>query len=225
MSIVYLAHLCIHCLPCPPVRPPSTLPPVCPSSTLPPVHPLSTLPTCASTVYLAPCASIVYLAHLCVHRLPSPHLCVHRLPSPHPCVYRPPCPHPCVSALQAATSHHLGQNFARMFDISFEDPETREKQYAYQNSWGITTRSIGIVVMVHGDNRGLVLPPRIACVQVRTAPKHGVFQLCHLHSKYDDIAVSCCDKQHFYVFIFCRWVIGGGGGGACRLPPPHPHPL
>jgi len=53
-----------------------------------------------------------------------------------------------------------------MFDISFEDPESRQVCYAYQNSWGITTRSIGIVVMVHGDNKGLVLPPKIAQIQV-----------------------------------------------------------
>ena len=68
--------------------------------------------------------------------------------------------------LQAATSHHLGQNFSKMFDISFENQETCEKEHAYQNSWGLTTRSIGIIVMVHGDNKGLVLPPRVAPLQV-----------------------------------------------------------
>ncbi|ESN92526.1 hypothetical protein HELRODRAFT_103731 [Helobdella robusta] len=68
--------------------------------------------------------------------------------------------------IQAATSHHLGQNFSKMFDISFEDPETHEKHFAHQNSWGLTTRSIGIIVMVHGDNKGLVLPPKIASIQV-----------------------------------------------------------
>lgn len=46
-------------------------------------------------------------------------------------------------AIQGATSHHLGQNFSKMFDIVFDDPETREKRYVYQNSWGITTRTIG----------------------------------------------------------------------------------
>ena len=68
--------------------------------------------------------------------------------------------------IQAATSHHLGQNFSKMFDISFEDPDTKEKQFAFQNSWGITTRSVGIVVMVHGDNKGMVMPPRISPKQV-----------------------------------------------------------
>ena len=67
---------------------------------------------------------------------------------------------------QGATSHHLGQNFSKMFEIVFEDPETQKKSYVYQNSWGITTRTIGVMCMVHGDNTGLVLPPRVACVQV-----------------------------------------------------------
>ncbi|KAI1895179.1 hypothetical protein AGOR_G00103630 [Albula goreensis] len=74
-------------------------------------------------------------------------------------------------AIQGATSHHLGQNFSRMFEIVFEDPKKPgEKQLAYQNSWGITTRTIGVLTMVHGDNQGLVLPPRVACLQVIIIP-------------------------------------------------------
>ncbi|XP_034163959.2 bifunctional glutamate/proline--tRNA ligase [Pangasianodon hypophthalmus] len=74
-------------------------------------------------------------------------------------------------AIQGATSHHLGQNFSRMFEIMFEDPKKPgEKQLAYQNSWGITTRTIGVLTMVHGDNMGLVLPPRVACLQVIIIP-------------------------------------------------------
>lgn len=73
----------------------------------------------------------------------------------------------CVQLFQGATSHHLGQNFSKMFEIVFEDPKKPgEKQFAYQNSWGITTRTIGVMTMIHGDNMGLVLPPRVACVQV-----------------------------------------------------------
>jgi bifunctional glutamyl/prolyl-tRNA synthetase len=53
-----------------------------------------------------------------------------------------------------------------MFDITFEDPQTQTKQYVYQNSWGLTTRTIGVMTMIHGDNKGLVLPPRIARYQV-----------------------------------------------------------
>ncbi|XP_070760876.1 bifunctional glutamate/proline--tRNA ligase isoform X1 [Enoplosus armatus] len=74
-------------------------------------------------------------------------------------------------AIQGATSHHLGQNFSRMFEITFEDPKRPgEKQLAFQNSWGITTRTIGVLTMVHGDNMGLVLPPRVACLQVVVIP-------------------------------------------------------
>ncbi|XP_045484689.1 bifunctional glutamate/proline--tRNA ligase isoform X2 [Pieris rapae] len=73
-------------------------------------------------------------------------------------------------AIQGATSHHLGQNFSRMFDIVYDDPETQEKMFVYQNSWGITTRTIGVMVLVHGDDRGLVLPPRVADIQAIVVP-------------------------------------------------------
>lgn len=73
-------------------------------------------------------------------------------------------------AIQGATSHFLGQNFSKMFDIVFEHPETKEKEYVYQNSWGITTRTIGVMIMVHADNQGLVLPPRVACIQAIIVP-------------------------------------------------------
>ncbi|KAL3288091.1 hypothetical protein HHI36_002542 [Cryptolaemus montrouzieri] len=73
-------------------------------------------------------------------------------------------------AIQGATSHHLGQNFSKMFDIVFEDPETQEKKYVYQNSWGMTTRTIGVMIMIHSDNKGLVLPPRVAIIQVIIVP-------------------------------------------------------
>jgi len=53
-----------------------------------------------------------------------------------------------------------------MFEIVIENPDTNEKQYVYQNSWGLTTRTIGVMCMVHGDNKGLVLPPNVASVQV-----------------------------------------------------------
>lgn len=72
--------------------------------------------------------------------------------------------------IQGATSHYLGQNFAKMFEIVYEDPDTQQKQYVFQNSWGITTRTIGVMVMIHADNRGLVLPPRVACRQVVIVP-------------------------------------------------------
>eukprot|EP01113_Clastostelium_recurvatum_P049259 TRINITY_DN909_c0_g1_i1.p1 TRINITY_DN909_c0_g1~~TRINITY_DN909_c0_g1_i1.p1 ORF type:complete len:575 (-),score=190.47 TRINITY_DN909_c0_g1_i1:32-1717(-) len=71
--------------------------------------------------------------------------------------------------IQAATSHHLGQNFAKMFHIEYES-EAGPRQLAYQNSWGLTTRTIGVMVMVHGDDNGLMLPPRVAPIQVVIVP-------------------------------------------------------
>uniref|UniRef100_A0A183DQB1 Proline--tRNA ligase n=1 Tax=Gongylonema pulchrum TaxID=637853 RepID=A0A183DQB1_9BILA len=72
--------------------------------------------------------------------------------------------------IQGATSHHLGQNFSKMFNISFEDPETGKRSFAWQNSWGMTTRTIGAMIMIHGDDSGLVLPPRVAPLQVIVIP-------------------------------------------------------
>ncbi|XP_058055585.1 bifunctional glutamate/proline--tRNA ligase [Anopheles bellator] len=93
-------------------------------------------------------------------------------------------------AIQGATSHQLGQNFSRMFDIVYEHPETKEKEYVYQNSWGITTRTIGVMVMVHADNRGLVLPPRVACIQVVIVP-------C-------GITVTTTDEERKRLYESCR---------------------
>jgi len=72
-------------------------------------------------------------------------------------------------AVQGATSHCLGQNFANMFNISFES-ETGTREKVWQNSWGMTTRTIGVMIMVHGDNKGLVLPPRAAPIEVVVIP-------------------------------------------------------
>ncbi|MBI2651878.1 proline--tRNA ligase [Candidatus Woesearchaeota archaeon] len=72
-------------------------------------------------------------------------------------------------ALQMATSHLLGQNFAKVFDIKFLDKDEKEK-YAWQTSWGLSTRTIGAIVMAHGDDKGLVLPPKIAPTQIVVVP-------------------------------------------------------
>ncbi|AZV59150.1 proline--tRNA ligase [Clostridium sp. AWRP] len=80
-------------------------------------------------------------------------------------------------ALQAGTSHYLGQNFAKSFGMQYSDKEGK-LQYVYQTSWGVTTRLIGAIIMVHGDDNGLVVPPRIAPTQVIIVPiaqhKEGV---------------------------------------------------
>ncbi|CAL7952238.1 unnamed protein product [Xylocopa violacea] len=74
-------------------------------------------------------------------------------------------------AIQGATSHHLGQNFSKMFNIQVEGSvEGDEKTFVYQNSWGLTTRTIGVMIMVHGDDKGLVLPPNVACIQAIIVP-------------------------------------------------------
>ncbi|ESL09503.1 prolyl-tRNA synthetase [Trypanosoma rangeli SC58] len=73
---------------------------------------------------------------------------------------------------QGATSHNLGQNFGKMFNISFQDPEKNDDStlIPWQNSWGLSTRVIGVMIMVHGDDSGMVLPPRVASVQVVIIP-------------------------------------------------------
>ncbi|MCL2598621.1 MAG: proline--tRNA ligase [Firmicutes bacterium] len=72
-------------------------------------------------------------------------------------------------SLQAGTSHYLGQNFAKPFDIKFLDSDGTHK-HPYQTSWGVSTRLIGALIMAHGDERGLCLPPKIAPIQVVLIP-------------------------------------------------------
>lgn len=72
-------------------------------------------------------------------------------------------------ALQAGTSHNFGDNFARAFDIQFLDKDGKQK-YVEETSWGVSTRLIGAIIMVHGDDRGLVLPPRVAPIQAVVLP-------------------------------------------------------
>jgi prolyl-tRNA synthetase len=75
-------------------------------------------------------------------------------------------------AIQAGTSHFLGQNFAKAFEVKFLDSDNQEK-YIWSTSWAVTTRLIGTLVLAHGDDRGLVLPPRIAPYQVVIVPILG----------------------------------------------------
>ena len=82
-------------------------------------------------------------------------------------------------ALQAGTSHYFGDGFAKAFDITFTD-KSNHRAYPHQTSWGVSTRLIGGIIMTHGDNNGLVLPPKIAPIQVIVAPvaqhKPGVLE-------------------------------------------------
>ncbi|GAA0382498.1 proline--tRNA ligase [Bacillus horti] len=110
-------------------------------------------------------------------------------------------------ALQTGTSHHLGTGFAEAFNIQYAD-KNGELQYVHQTSWGITTRLIGALIMVHGDNRGLVLPPKIAPTQVIIVPiaqhKEGVLEkaeeLKDLLKPFARIKVDASDKMPGWKF-------------------------
>jgi prolyl-tRNA synthetase len=105
--------------------------------------------------------------------------------------------------IQAATSHCLGQNFSRpeMFNIVVEDPNDpsgQGKTFAWQNSWGLSTRTIGVMTMVHGDNQGLVLPPRVASIQAVVVPcgvtaKTSDEDRAKINNACDDLAKSLID--------------------------------
>ena len=82
-------------------------------------------------------------------------------------------------ALQSGTSHNFGDGFAKAFEVQYTDKDNKQK-FVHQTSWGVTTRLIGAVIMVHGDNNGLVLPPKVAPTQVMIIPiqqkKEGVLE-------------------------------------------------
>jgi prolyl-tRNA synthetase len=116
-------------------------------------------------------------------------------------------------AIQGATSHNLGQNFGKMFDIKYQDKDGKAA-IAWQTSWGLTTRTIGVMVMVHGDDTGLVLPPRIAplqCVIVPITSKklsmEDVSEYCSSILKdlvdagvsYDKAMVPCCLRSEYRI--------------------------
>lgn len=87
-------------------------------------------------------------------------------------------------ALQAGTSHYFGQKFSKAYDVKFLNKENKQ-EYVYQTSWGTTTRMIGGLIMVHSDDYGLVLPPRIAPVQVTIIPIGTSEEVMNLVSKYE----------------------------------------
>ena len=74
-----------------------------------------------------------------------------------------------TKALQSGTSHNLGQNFAKAFDIQYLD-RNNQLQYAWTTSWGVSTRFVGAIIMTHGDDQGLILPPRLAPIQIVIVP-------------------------------------------------------
>ncbi|MGN0435123.1 MAG: proline--tRNA ligase [Wujia sp.] len=110
-------------------------------------------------------------------------------------------------ALQSGTSHNFGDGFAKAFGIQYTDKDNK-LQYVHQTSWGTTTRLIGAVIMVHGDDSGLVLPPKIAPVQVMIVPimqkKEGVLdkaaQLKEILAKNYRVKVDDSDKNPGFKF-------------------------
>lgn len=102
-------------------------------------------------------------------------------------------------ALQSGTSHFFGQKFSEAYDITFTDKDNQLK-YVWQTSWGVTTRMIGAMIMVHGDNRGLCLPPHIAPTQVMIIPiqqkKDGVLDKAYeLRNRLSSFKVKVDDSD------------------------------
>jgi prolyl-tRNA synthetase len=92
-------------------------------------------------------------------------------------------------ALQSGTSHYLGQNFAKAFDITFQD-ESNELQHVHTTSWGMSTRMIGAIILAHGDDAGLVLPPRLAPIQAVLVPIGRDEQGAAVRARADELAAE-----------------------------------
>lgn len=121
-----------------------------------------------------------------------------------------------AKAIQGATSHHLGQNFAKAFEIEFLNKD-QKKQFPYQTSWGLSTRSIGAMIMIHSDNKGLVLPPKVAQKKVVLLPmyfkgKEDIVneQLDTLSSKLNKFGIIVDDdKKEQIGFKINKWEMQG----------------
>ena len=118
-------------------------------------------------------------------------------------------------ALQAGTSHYFGQNFSKPFGIKFQNKDGKE-EYAYQTSWGISTRLIGATIMAHGDNRGLKLPPRVAPIQAVVIPiamhKPGVKNKAEEISKTlsQEYRIKCDTREDYTPgYKFNEWEMKG----------------
>jgi len=125
-------------------------------------------------------------------------------------------------ALQAGTSHNLGQNFAKVFDIKFQARD-KSVQYVYGTSWGVSTRMIGGVIMTHGDDGGLILPPRIAPYQVVIVPiPRGNWRetvLPRAQAIRDDLVAH--GVHHRHRFLRCAHQYSASGGTCHGIWDPH----
>jgi prolyl-tRNA synthetase len=120
-------------------------------------------------------------------------------------------------ALQTGTSHFLGQNFAKAFEIQYSDTNN-QLQYAWTTSWGLSTRFVGAIIMTHGDDQGLILPPRLAPIQVVLVPiyrspdeKAQVMPVIErLRSELCDFRVKVDDREEVTPgFKFNHWELRG----------------
>ena len=119
-------------------------------------------------------------------------------------------------ALQLGTSHNLGQNFAKAFDLEFEGKDEK-KHNPWQNSWGISTRMIGAVVMMHSDDKGLVLPPKIAPIQVVIVPflfdktkKNVLKAVKGLEKDLEEVRLKVDDREQYSPgYKFNEWEMKG----------------
>lgn len=125
---------------------------------------------------------------------------------------------PSGKAVQAATSHHLGQRFAKSFNIVYLD-EKGGKAHPFQNSWGLSTRSIGAMILYHGDDKGLVIPPRVAPLQAVVVPiifedskKKVVAKARDVAKKLEKAGITVCvDDREGYTagWKFNEWELKG----------------
>jgi prolyl-tRNA synthetase len=122
-----------------------------------------------------------------------------------------------TKALQSGTSHNLGQNFARAFEIQFLD-DTNQLQHAWTTSWGLSTRFIGAIIMTHGDDQGLIFPPRLAPIQIVIVPiyrnddeKAGVMSVVHkLAEELSDFRIKIDDRDEVTPgFKYNHWELRG----------------
>jgi prolyl-tRNA synthetase len=122
-------------------------------------------------------------------------------------------------ALQAGTSHFLGQNFAKAFDVKFANAEGKQ-EYVWGTSWGVSTRLMGALVMTHSDDKGLVLPPSLAPIQVVIVPIHKTDEQLAEISAAVNVLISELKKLHVSVkyddrttqkpgFKFAEWELKG----------------
>jgi prolyl-tRNA synthetase len=131
-------------------------------------------------------------------------------------------------ALQAGTSHFLGQNFAKAFDVQFQDQEGK-REYAWATSWGVSTRLVGGLIMTHSDDQGLVLPPRLAPIHAVIVPiyksnaeRAAVLEAANKLAQsirelplrewlnYDPVTVRVDDREQYQPgFKFNEWELKG----------------